>query len=129
MCSQVFELQHHKYGGDHADCGILHRCTSSKRPLLGLELCSLDCGQCHTRSGVDRSAICTALLVGALQAEDVDQWEMWECQVQQRDNGASENNRDLRRCTQHIINPKKSFSLELSVKCLGKEGFNIVSPC
>ena len=22
-----------------------------------------------------------ALLVGALQAEDVDQWEMWECQV------------------------------------------------
>ena len=22
-----------------------------------------------------------ALLVGTLQAEDVDQWEMWECQV------------------------------------------------
>ena len=33
--AQVYELQHHEYGGDHADCGILHRYTSSKRLLLG----------------------------------------------------------------------------------------------
>ena len=60
---------------------------------------------------------------------DKKQNQIWHIQVQQRDDRASENNRDLRRCTQRIINPKKSFSLELSVKCLGKEGFNIVSPC
>ena len=44
----------------------------------------LDCWLQYIKSLMNFSQInivFQALLVGALQAEDVDQWEMWECQV------------------------------------------------